>query len=110
MTTTTHTARQLTGRGTLPTEHAMRTLKAMQEIGELLGTPHHILIEAAVKQVLLDTGVNLEAMLVDSPQMTNIEDERRGSDLSDRAPLGTIPDSHRLHNRRRPSPAPRHDA
>ena len=67
--TNTATARQLTGQGTLPTEQAYRTVKAMQQIGEVFGAPPHIVIEAAVKQALLDTGVNLEGLLIGSTAM-----------------------------------------
>jgi hypothetical protein len=88
----TATARQLTGKGSLPTEQAQRTLQAMLKIGQLMGTPPHIAIEVGVKQALLDTGVDLQPLLVEAPVMDDIAEEDvmlEPTDLAARLQVGT---------------------
>ena len=62
--TNTATARQLTGKGALPAEQAQRTVQAIVKVGELIGTPKHVAIQAGVKQARLDTGVDLQPLLI----------------------------------------------
>lgn len=69
----TATARQLTGKGALPTELAQRTCKAILEIAKMMGTPLHIALETAVKQAFLDTGVDLHTMLTQAAGMEKVE-------------------------------------
>jgi hypothetical protein len=71
----TKTARELTGKSTLPTELAHRTLQAMLAIGKLFGTPEHIALEQGVKQALLDTGVDLQPFMIAAPAMDDITDD-----------------------------------
>lgn len=73
----TSAARQSTGMrpGELPVEMAQRTLKAMLSIGEMLGTPKHIVLSHGVKQALMDTGVDLQPLLIEAPAMENVAAE-----------------------------------
>lgn len=88
----TATARQLSGKGTLPTELAERTIRAMLNIARLLGSPEHIALEEAIKQALLDTGVNLQPLLMAAPVMDDIpasETMLEPTDLAEELRLGT---------------------
>ena len=70
--TNTAAARQLAGKGTLALELAKRTLQAALDIGELIGTPKHIVLEFGVKRAQLDTGVDLSPLLLGTPVMAMV--------------------------------------
>jgi len=71
----TAAARELTGQGRLPAELAKRTYRAMLDIGKMMGVSEHIVQEFAVKQVLLDTGLDLQPLLSNAPAMNEVHVE-----------------------------------
>jgi len=63
---------QQLGHGPLPIELAQRNIDAYRAIGEMFGTPLHLVLAEAVKQTKRELGVDLHQLLSGSPAMDNI--------------------------------------